>query len=380
MLYYKNLIEIINRTPIETIESDGLMNGKLGVAYFYYYLYKISENEEYLKILENILTQVFERIESQESNLLASPFLKDGISGFGYLLQFLVNEEILDKEFLLQLENINDLVYENAITLLNDENYDFVDGPIGILYYLNYVGCDNYVQKIVDLIYAKLIKNENFMFYNNYHYLEGIHFGYAHGIPAIIKVLDEIEDVSGKCEYIIKDLLSKLKDTIISNEEYINGYRYYLPRSIHKPHIYDGEINFRAVLAWSNSDLNFSTLVYSLKPKYFTNELKELADEIALESIHRKNSEQTRIFDYRLFFGSSGVLQMYNYLYRKTKNEIYLDACEFWSKKTIDLIQSTNNIIEEHELDFLNNLPGAILSLIESKSENSLNWSKLYLL
>ena len=74
------------------------------------------------------------------------------------------------------------------------------------------------------------------------------------------------------------------------------------------------------------------------------------------------------------------MMAIAHYKYLKTKNEIYLDACEFWSKKTIDLIQSTNNIIEEHELDFLNNLPGAILSLIESKSENSLNWSKLYLL
>lgn len=377
---YENLIEVINSVPIESLESDGLMNGKLGVAYFNYYIYKITNNEKYFHILENILTNVFEKIETQESNLLSNPFLKDGISGFGYFLQFLVNEEVLEKEFLLQLENINDLVYEKAISLLNENYYDFIDGPIGLLYYLNYVNCEKYVTKIIDLIYNEFKKNENFMFYNNYYHLEGVHFGYAHGIPAIIKVLNEIEDITGKCEYIIKDLLSKLKNIIVSYKKYIEGYRYYLPRSVHNPEIFEGGINFRPVLAWSNSDLNFSTLIYSLKRQYVTDELKNLADLIGLETINRKEADQTRIFDYRFYFGSSGVLQMYNFLYQKTKRKEYFEASTFWKSKTLKFINSSNNSIEEHKLDLLNNLPGAILPIIEYEQVDSLGWSKLFLL
>ena len=37
------------------------------------------------------------------------------------------------------------------------------------------------------------INNLTTLFYNRYNYIEGIHFGYAHGITAIIKVLSLVK-------------------------------------------------------------------------------------------------------------------------------------------------------------------------------------------
>jgi hypothetical protein len=375
-----NLISIIDNIPHDRLESDGLMTGRLGVGYYYYILFKEKKNKRYLNIVENILTEVLERVDSEESDLLLNPFIKEGISGLGFFLKFLVNENILEEDILEKLLPINEMVYRVTVNLLKKENYDFLDGSIGLLYYLNYVGCEHYTNLIIDIIYQKYVKEGYRMFYNNSDYITGIHFGYAHGLFAIIKVLNNINDKTGKCDFMIKDMLKEINSIVYFSKKDINGYKYYVPRNIYKIKNNHEEINYRPVLAWSNSDLNFSTLIYSLNRKYVTNELENTANIIALESTKRKKEAQTNVFDYRFFFGSSGVLQMYNFLYQKTKNEELLYASQFWYEETLRLLKKSENEILENKLDFLNNLLGTNLALLEYQKGKSLHWSKLYLL
>ena len=152
-----NLISIIDNIPHDRLESDGLMTGRLGVGYYYYILFKEKKNKRYLNIVENILTEVLERVDSEESDLLLNPFIKEGISGLGFFLKFLVNENILEEDILDKLLPINEMVYRVTVNLLKKENYDFLDGSIGLLYYLNYVGCEHYTNLIIDIIYQKYV-------------------------------------------------------------------------------------------------------------------------------------------------------------------------------------------------------------------------------
>lgn len=375
-----NLTSIIDKMSYESLNTDGLMTGKLGVAYYYYILFKEKNNKKYLNIVEKILEEILDKIDSVKSTLLLNPFIEDGISGLGFFLKFLTIENILEKDILEKLIPINKIIYESAINLLEKGNYDFLNGPIGLLYYLNYVDCEHYTNSIIDIIYQRYLKEGYRMFYNNFNYITGIHFGYAHGLFAIIKVLNQINDKTGKCDFIIIDMLNEINRISLSSKKDISGYKYYMPRSIYKTEKNNDEINYKPILAWSNSDLNFSTLIYSLKGKYLTKELKDTADMIALESTKRKKEEQTRISDYRFFFGSSGVLQMYNFLYQKTKNNDLLFACEFWYEETLRLLKEPENRISQNKLDFLNNLPGTNLALLEYQKRESLHWSKLYLL
>ena len=71
------------------------------------------------------------------------------------------------------------------------------------------------------------------------------------------------------------------------------------------------------MLAWSNSDLNYSTLVHSLPERFKTKDRIEKANHIAEMSILGKDIEQTKVSDYRFFFGSSGNIGLYLFLYEK---------------------------------------------------------------
>ncbi|CAM3964324.1 MULTISPECIES: lanthionine synthetase LanC family protein [Flavobacterium] len=370
------LIQKIDDLNTQELNSDSLLNGRLGLVYFYLSLYKHFKEEKYLDKIESNLGMVFKNIEDQTSSLLLDASIENGLSGLGYVLQLLIDENILDAEYKDQVKEINNMVYEDALKLIAEKNYDYVRGPFGILFYLNSVKDEAYVNIILEELMNKFKEDEDFFFYNEYSYIEGVHIGYAHGLCAIIKVLNDIEDE--RAEFIVRELLKKLSQIIKENNFYIKDKKYYLPRSIHKGDTFEGGLNFRAVLAWSNSDINFSTLIFSLKEKFINKELLEIANQIALESIDKKEEEHTRVWDHRFYFGSSGVLKTYNFLYEKTGIEKFQKSSQYWYEKTLELLEEDN--IEEHSLNFLNNLPATTLSILEFEEKKNINWSKLLLI
>lgn len=370
------LIQKIDDLNTQELNSDSLLNGRLGLVYFYLSLYKHFKEEKYLDKIESNLGMVFKNIEDQTSSLLLDASIENGLSGLGYVLQLLIDENILDAEYKDQVKEINSMVYEDALKLIAEKNYDFVRGPFGILFYLNSVKDEVSVNIILEELMNKFKEEEDFFFYNEYSYIEGVHIGYAHGLCAIIKVLNDIEDE--RAEFIVKELLKKLSQIIKENNFYIKDKKYYLPRSIHKGDAFEGGLNFRAVLAWSNSDINFSTLIFSLKEKFLNKELLEIANLIALESIDKKEEEHTRVWDHRFYFGSSGVLKTYNFLYEKTGIEKFQKSSKYWYEKTLEFLQEDN--IEEHSLNFINNLPATTLSILEFEEQKNINWSKLLLI
>lgn len=372
----KKIVKEIDSQSSEFFKSDGLLNGKGGLIYYYYYLYKHFGTEDILNKISINLELILKNIEIQDSSVLLDSTLQNGLSGLGYILYLLMEENIIDSDFEDQIKEINELVYADALKLIENRNYDFVGGPFGILFYLNFTKSKDYVTNLVERLYLEFEKDNEFMFYNETTYLEGIHIGYAHGICAIVKVLNEIDNP--RCDKMIAKLLQKLITVVNNNNVEINKKKYYLPRSIHRNEVYEGEVNFRAVLAWSNCDLNFSTLIYSIKEKYVTEEALKLAEMIALESLGRRHKDDTRICDHRFYFGSSGILQMYNYIYQRTNDKRYYQACKYWYDETLFFL--SNNTVEEHSLDFINNQPAATLALLEFEESRSLGWSKIVLL
>ncbi|VXB33654.1 conserved hypothetical protein [Flavobacterium sp. 9AF] len=370
------LIERINTQNKQELISDGLMDGKLGMVYYYFNLYEHSKEDFHLLKIEEYLEIIFQNIETSKSDLLLKSTLENGLSGLGFILQLLVNANLLGEEYKKEINEIKLVVCNEAIRLLEHNNYDFINGPFGILFFLNFVEDKESIDKILSIIEAKIKKEDNFFFYNKAAYIEGIHIGYAHGICAIIAVLNTIENE--KADVIITFLLKKLIKIIKDNDYSFNNKKYYLPRSIHKEEIVKGELNFRPVLAWSNSDINFSTLIFSLKKKFVNKELIHLATTIALDSIERKEIQETAIEDYRFFYGSSGVLKSYHYLYLKTGNSQFKEAAFYWYSKTLDYLEK--DTIKEHPLNFINNLPATTLTLLEFEQQKNNNWSKIVLL
>lgn len=111
---------------------DGLLYGKLGLLLYFLAQYQISGNDIYVNKVGAILEEVFENGNLQkENNVYALPNLSKGMTGLGIILNLLKQDGLIQDDFDEQIADIGELIFQQSVTMLNENNYTFFDGPIG---------------------------------------------------------------------------------------------------------------------------------------------------------------------------------------------------------------------------------------------------------
>lgn len=360
-------------TDLESLGNDGLFTGKLSYVYS---LIHLDNTGKYAEKANEILGSVISNVLDANSSLLSKESIYGGLAGLGLLLREMNQLNVLSDHNNIDLSGLNEKFFDDAIQYTENNNFDYLYGGIGILYYLNLCGEKEYVTAIIDKILEKENLNKNSPFFNDSGMLQGTHFGYAHGLPSLVKIFSEINDE--RLNILINESLHYQENIIRNNNTIIENTRYVLPRTIYRE---DEELhlNWQPALTWSNSDLNFSTALYSLPEVYKTDRMIENANIIIEESVKRTELEQTtHKEDYRLFFGTAGVAQLYKTLYdQNVMPEITSNAYEQWIMKTYGYLDTSNG---EADHSYINGKIGAILSLKEYMGDNVGDWDKLLLL
>lgn len=368
----KELDKILS-TDLKPSGNDGLFTGKLSYVYS---LIHLDNTGKYAEKANEILGSVISNVLEANSSLLVKESIYGGLAGLGWLLREMDQLNVLSDHNNIDLSGLNEKFFEDAIQYTENNNFDYLYGGIGILYYLNLCGEKEYVTAIIDKLLEKENQSKNSPFFNDSGLLHGTHFGYAHGLPSLLKIFSEINDE--RMNTLINDSLHYQENIIRNNHTILENTRYVLPRTVYR----DEEelcLNWQSALTWSNSDLNFSTTLYSLPEIYKTDRMMENANIIIEESVKRTELNQTtHREDYRLFFGTAGVAQLYKSLYdQNVMPEITSDAYEQWIMKTYDLMDTPNG---EADHSYINGKMGAILSIKEYLGDNVGNWDKLLLL
>lgn len=71
---------------------------------------------------------------------------------------------------------------------------------------------------------------------------------------------------------------------------------------------------------------------------------------------------------------------MYAKLNKEIQHEKLEKAHKYWLTKTIDFLNNEDQPIMEHKLDFINQLPGTCLMLLQNKNAAINRWDKIFLL
>lgn len=368
----KELNKILSM-DLEPIGSDGLFTGKLSYVYS---LIHLDTTGKYAEKANEILGSVISNVLEANSSLLLKESIYGGLSGLGWLLREMDQLNVLSDHNNIDLSGLNEKFFEDAIQYTENNNFDYLYGGIGILYYLNLCGEKEYVTAIIDKILEKENQNKRSPFFNDAGLLQGTHFGYAHGLPSLVKIFSEINDE--RMNALINDSLNYQENIIRNNHTIIENTRYVLPRTVYREEE-ELFLNWQPSLTWSNSDLNFSTTLYSLPEIYKTENMIESANIIIEESVKRTELKQTvHNEDYRLFFGSAGVAQLYKALYdQNIMPETTSNAYEQWVVKTCDFLDKSNG---EKDYSYINGKIGAILSVKEYLGDNVGDWDKLLLI
>ena len=368
----KELNKILS-IDLAPIGSDGLFTGKLSYVYS---LIHLDKTGKYAEKANEILGSVISNVLEANSSLLLKESIYGGLSGLGWLLREMDQLNVLSDHNNIDLSGLNEKFFEDAIQYTENNNFDYLYGGIGILYYLNLCGEKEYVTAIIDKILEKENQNKRSPFFNDAGLLQGTHFGYAHGLPSLVKIFSEINDE--RMNALINDSLNYQENIIRNNHTIIENTRYVLPRTVYREEE-ELFLNWQPSLTWSNSDLNFSTTLYSLPEIYKTENMIESANIIIEESVKRTELKQTvHNEDYRLFFGSAGVAQLYKALYdQNIMPETTSNAYEQWIVKTSDFLDKSNG---EKDYSYINGKIGAILSVKEYLGDNVGDWDKLLLI
>jgi lantibiotic modifying enzyme len=136
-------------------------------------------------------------------------------------------------------------------------------------------------------------------------------------------------------------------------------------------------------LAWANSDLNHILLLYEMHLLTGDRHYRDMADDIGLQTIARKQFDETLADNSSFINGSSGIAMFYKKLSAYGNTREYLDAFHYWTERT--MVHLDEDIEKETyppgQVGVLNGLIGVSLSLLSySHDDVRPKWTKLFFL
>ncbi len=112
------------------IKNIGLLNGKMGIAIYFFHWYKFTNDEIYQKFAEELIDEIFEEVTS---NTLMN--FENGLAGIGWGIEYLIKKEYLEGDSNVILEDIDFFVLNNVLD--NMEKIASLDEVIGYgIYFL----------------------------------------------------------------------------------------------------------------------------------------------------------------------------------------------------------------------------------------------------
>lgn len=380
------------------IKDPSLMYGKVGMLLFLSYYQRYRNSTENNAIIEQILEDVFESLQSDPN---FGYHLAGGMTGVFWVIRHLVNQNLLDSSILDGLDEIEDQFIEQFIDYENSrKNYDLFYGTIGPgLLLLERENNQRLIKKIVDgldkmkkdFFYGsgyedpmpaiRQDKNEDF---EGDKIKEVYNMGMAHGSPSVMTFFALINQVEGIDQPAISNLINRIDSFVTYHQMDIEKGSlhpiWYLP-SDPEP--------FPARLSWCYGDLSIACGHGVVGHLTSNSGFTRSAEKIGLASLNRDNMTKARLFDPCLCHGSSGNMHMYKRLFEYTGNPAFREAEKNWLNIGLEIHEQTpgDQIFKFYDADkfkdnysFLEGLAGTGLAYLAQVDKNNPAWDRLLLL
>lgn len=374
----------------EENQNIGIANGISGAILFYAYLARLRNLSKYEEYFFHAVGKALEILSKGSIPLN----LSNGVVGFSWVMEHLIQQQFIDSEGVDDiLEEIDTVIEKEIMKLINEKNFDFLNGSLGLGLYL--IERYNRTKKNIELIevLTNSLINDSIQddvgckwmtidFLNE----ESFNYGLAHGIPSNISMLVKLLDAS-KSNSDGELCLQNAVKHILSKENSKEGKVISLFPTYIKP--LKSELYSR--LAWCHGDLGVGISLYN-SSKYMKDEtLESKALEILQKSSARRSLKENKIFDASLCHGSSGVSHIFKRMYVNTGNKEFNETADYWIRKTIEFSKYNKGIIEfsaindndkrsNNDFGFLEGMAGIGLALVSYISTEEPAWDRVLLL
>ncbi|TXE06436.1 lanthionine synthetase LanC family protein [Algoriphagus aquimarinus] len=127
-------LQKINRYLLGNVKEEhgvGLLNGKLGLSIYFYHLARKSEDQEFLKIADSLLGEIFEKLSEAK---LPTDF-ENGLAGIAWGISYLVNLDFVEADLDDTLGELDDRIYKYLEDQKTNLPANLQNGIIGYLVY-----------------------------------------------------------------------------------------------------------------------------------------------------------------------------------------------------------------------------------------------------
>lgn len=366
-----------------------LLGGQMGFAIFeaYYNRHFGIEDD----------SRVWERVSSslnaiQEGQLIHS--FAGGIVGIAWGFLHLFNQGLLQDDELDPQSIVEDLdegLFESAIMLLEDGNYDYLHGGLGAcLYFLERTPSPQiagYLVKIVEQLSAVAVRFRNgditwkFDNFGSRSPQESnvYNLGLSHGTASIVAILSLLYEKGYARE--------RCAELINGNLQWMWRVKNKGTKSVFPNTVTDIPTDQESRLAWCYGDLGIANTFLLAGEKLQNDAWKAIAEQTILRAVARRGSDAL-MNDAPFCHGTSGASYFFQQFSKKIVHPALNEADDFWFQKTVKSAQPENSndvFLSYHRDQYDSNLSlldgeVSIGMVLLSKLGASTAWDRLALL
>jgi len=370
----------------EKIDKFSMLGGHPGLALYYATAYRVYQDEQLLTKATDILTLSLDRAMDTPHQCSYSY----GLSGVMWLTEYFIKNDFVDSSLRKDLKGCDEFIIKNALAALNDGNYDFLHGALGMVYYLferpNSKKKREYLTKIFECLKAMQRTFKDTMSWpafnqGEHNLIPGqIDLGLSHGLASILVFLCLFYEQGIPC----KEMIVEAVDLLLACEDINEAKSGRFPYKTG-----DGCQPEKTRLAWCYGDLGIAIAIWKAGNVLGNVHYKSKAIQILDYNCHRRDREKNLVLDAGLCHGTSGNAQVYHHFYKVTGNLLYQETSRYWIEETLKSAQFSEGLagykffhnkhgwLNLHGM--LEGLIGVGLALLTSYTDQPLDWDRFML-
>jgi len=328
------------------MEDVGVISGLGGVSLFKFYYAKYLDDYDKLEEASEILTYAIEKINQ---GYRLSTFCA-GISGLGWVIDHLEQEEFLDIGADSVLANLDDYIHNSLKNFMKSKNYDFLHGGLGHgFYFLNrYINTNSamlrskYYEILLEFLalLEEMVEKDD---ENSYKWksvldiktgMEGYNFSLSHGISAIISFLTKMnsfEEFEPKTRILHQKAINYLLGYY--SEEHLKTRNAFFPSYVYSNNEPDITPNR---IAWCYGDLGVALSLLNAGKHTNDKNILDLAEKTFRFAASIRSPEKSCVVDAGFCHGSFGNTHIFQKVYQETNDNLFKETAEFWLNEGLE--------------------------------------------
>nr|WP_299345958.1 lanthionine synthetase C family protein [Allomuricauda sp.] len=379
------------------LESIGTLGGQAGAALFQFYCAEYFNEDSYSDAGVEIIGSCIDII----NNGYSFPSYCNGIAGFGWALQHLVDQNFIELDLNELLTPFDGYFLRQMEFEFKDKHYDLLHGALGYgFYFLKRFSSPNiseqeknryeaYLEQVLDSLEKMAINEGDGLKWESVLDIrrgnKGINLSLSHGMSSVIYLVSKLHATGfskTRTEKLLTGALKYIERFENKEEQGISLYPSWVETS--------KTLEYKSRLAWCYGDIGIGKSWGWAGHLLNNQEMLDKAQYILAQASKRRLPEETMVVDSGYCHGSFGNAHLFRQFGQQYDNSLFHEAAKFW----IDdgLARYTGNLEEpfqqldgrDHtwrfELNLLEGISGIGLVMIDFLSPKQNTWDECLML